>query len=114
MKPTPTPPAPGGRSRWRHRWPPGQPSWAWPARSAPRSGNGRRGPAGYADPAEGLRIARTLEAAAARAAGDSIRYARQDGQTWQEIGAILELGPETGESGVAVAEAAFEFAAGTR
>ena len=45
-------------------------------------------------------------------ASDYIRYARQDGQTWQEIGAILELGPETGESGVA--EAAFEFAAGTR
>ena len=75
---------------------------------------GAAGTMGCAEPAEGLRIARTLEAAAARVASDCIRYARQDGQTWQEIGAILELGPETGESGVAVAEAAFEFAAGTR
>jgi hypothetical protein len=72
---------------------------------------GAAGIMGCAEPAEGLRIVRTLEAAAAR--GQRRHQGRPLGRPdWQAPSLNSALKP--GESGVAVAEAAFEFAARTR
>jgi hypothetical protein len=66
----------------------------------------------YAGPAAGLRIARALEHAAVRVAGDYLRHARVDGVWWHEIGGALGPGPDARERGQAIGEAAFGYAAG--
>jgi hypothetical protein len=64
-----------------------------------------------AEPAAGIRAAVALQRGVARATADCIRYAREAGQGWEEIGAALGLGPDAAERGVPLAEAAFDFAA---
>jgi hypothetical protein len=68
----------------------------------------------YAEPASGLRIARALESAATNVTRDYIRYAREAGLKWQEIGAELGLSPESSHREISVGDAAFEFATSAR
>jgi hypothetical protein len=64
-----------------------------------------------AEPLAGIRAARMLEHATARLSHDYLRYARQDGVGWSDIGAALGMknDPVTGHS---AAEQAYEHAAG--
>jgi hypothetical protein len=64
-----------------------------------------------AEPLAGIRAAQVLEHAAARLGHDYLRYARQDGATWDDIGAALGMKGEP-EYGVSAAEQAYEHAAG--
>lgn len=66
-----------------------------------------------AEPIAGLGAARAAELAARRLARGYARAAREDGRTWQEIGAALGLlaGGDDG-AGDTIAEAAFSYAAG--
>ncbi len=66
----------------------------------------------YAEPGAGLRIAHALETAAVRVTRDYIRYAREAGQAWHEIGAALDLGPVAAAREIPLAYAAFEYATG--
>jgi hypothetical protein len=63
------------------------------------------------DPAPGMRAARAVELAAWRRTRDYIKAARQDGMSWQQIGAALDLTADT-DNGSTVASAAFDVAAG--
>lgn len=66
----------------------------------------------------GLRAAREIELGARYNARSYIRYAREAGHTWQQIGTALDLAPggeagiEAGIDGGTVAEAAYSYAAG--
>jgi hypothetical protein len=64
-----------------------------------------------AEPLAGIRAAQVLEHTAARLSHDYLRYARQDGASWDDIGTALGMkdDPETGYS---AAEQAYEHAAG--
>ncbi len=76
---------------------------AWP---------GARSTFEYAEPAAGIAIARQLEVAARYQVRRYIKHAREAGLSWQQIGAAL--GITGGGDGVAqaIAEAAFDYAAG--
>jgi len=65
-----------------------------------------------AKPAAGLRTARQLEQAARRPTCEYVRQAREDGSTWQEIGATLDLSASAAHRGISVAKAAHDHAAG--
>ena len=64
----------------------------------------------YAEPSSGLRIARALENAATSVTRDYIRYAREAGLKWHEIGVELGLSTETSHGEVSLGDAAFDFA----
>ncbi len=66
----------------------------------------------YAEPLAGLRAARILEDTARRVTSDYIRYARQDGATWAQIGEALSLDAGGERSGYDLAVAAHEHATG--
>jgi len=64
-------------------------------------------------PAEALRIARQLEHAARAEVRVHVRRAREDGQSWRCIGALLGFGAiATGGAGPTVAEMGFDYSAG--
>ncbi len=63
------------------------------------------------DPQAGMRAARDVELAARGMARDYVKMARQDGMSWQEIGAALSLTAGTDDYST-IADAAFDFAAG--
>lgn len=65
-----------------------------------------------AEPMAGVRAARHLEHAALALARGYVRQAREDGRTWHEIGAALDLGVSAGHCGISLAEAAYDDAAG--
>ena len=68
----------------------------------------------YAEPAAGLRAARSLEIAATRQARDYVRHAREEGMTWGHIGNLLGLSPDlAAKEGYDAGRAAFDYAAGT-
>ena len=62
--------------------------------------------------AAALRIARQVELAARTEVGRQIRRAREDGLSWHEIGALLDLGPLAAEGGTSVAQYAFDYCVG--
>ncbi|MGH3155547.1 MAG: hypothetical protein ACRDNF_03060, partial [Streptosporangiaceae bacterium] len=64
-----------------------------------------------AEPLAGIRAAQVFKHAAARLDHEYLRYARQDGASWDDIGAALGMKfvPETGRT---AAEHAYEHAAG--
>jgi hypothetical protein len=66
----------------------------------------------YAEPSSGLRIARALETAATGVTREYVRYAREAGLRWDEIGAELGLGSDSPDHGASVGDAAVNFAAG--
>jgi hypothetical protein len=66
----------------------------------------------YAEPSSGLRIARALEDAASDVTRDYIRYAREAGIFWEEIGAELGLQGDPPDRRVSLADKAFDFAIG--
>ncbi len=66
----------------------------------------------YAEPLAAIRAARVLEDAARRVARDNVRYARQDGATWQQVGEALGLAADGEQDGYDLAVAAYEHAAG--
>jgi hypothetical protein len=64
-------------------------------------------------PAEALRIARQLEHAARAEVRVHVRRAREDGQSWRCIGALLGFGAiATDGAGPTVAEMGFDYSAG--
>jgi hypothetical protein len=66
----------------------------------------------YAEPSSGLRIARALESAATSVTCEYVRYAREAGLTWYEIGAELGIGSDLTDREISVGDAAFNFAVG--
>jgi hypothetical protein len=66
----------------------------------------------YPEPGAGIRFALMLQDAATAAVREHIKYARQEGLTWAQIGEALGLGPKAEETGLWVADLAFDFAAG--
>jgi hypothetical protein len=62
-----------------------------------------------AEPLAGIRYAMTAQAAAARVADSYIRYAREDGRTWLQIGQALAL---QADSDYDIAAGAYEHASG--
>jgi hypothetical protein len=65
-----------------------------------------------AEPMAGLRAATALKVATRRLLLDYVRYAREDGHTWRDIGLGLGYSDDR-DSGVSAAVAAYDFAAGT-
>jgi hypothetical protein len=59
----------------------------------------------------GIRAARQVEHAARQLGLEYVRKAREDGHSWHEIGAALELGADAAQRGVSLAEAAYDYAA---
>jgi len=59
------------------------------------------------EPLPGIRAALKLRYAADRDIADCARYAREDGQTWDEIGDALGCKPDRGDWGESTGEAAF-------
>lgn len=68
----------------------------------------------YAEPSSGLRIARALESAATGVTRDYVRYGREAGLTWHDIGVALGFRADPRDSGTNVGDAAFSFAADVR
>jgi rubrerythrin len=66
----------------------------------------------HAGPAAGMRYARMLADAARQAEHAHIRYAREEGLTWQQVGQALRLEHAAEERGAPLAEVAFEHATG--
>jgi len=64
------------------------------------------------EPLAGLRAAREVELAARYAGRDYIRYAREAGHSWHDIGVALNLSPGGDIGAESVGEAAFTYAAG--
>jgi hypothetical protein len=64
------------------------------------------------EPLPGMQMARHVEHAAHRLAGDYVRQAREDGHTWPEIGAALNLAADAERRSMSPAEAAYDYAAG--
>jgi len=60
----------------------------------------------------GIRAARLLEGTARRVTGDYLRFAREDGASWLDIGEALGLANDGERSGHDLAVAAYEYAAG--
>ena len=73
-----------------------------------------------ADPAQllasaaALRVARQVELAARAEVRVHIRRAREDGQSWYQIGGLLGFGPLGADTGVSVADYAFDYCVGPR
>jgi hypothetical protein len=65
-----------------------------------------------ANPIAGLQAAVGLKHAARKLSLDYVRYAREDGNTWQDIGVVLGFSDDP-EAGLSAAEAAYGYAAGT-
>ena len=65
-----------------------------------------------ADSMSGLEAATKLASAVRRLILDYARQAREDGHSWQEVGVALGIKP-VDDSGVSVADAAYDYAAGT-
>ena len=65
-----------------------------------------------AEPMAGLRATTALKMATRRLLLDYVRYAREGGYSWRDIGVGLGYSDDS-ESGVSAAEAAYETAAGT-
>jgi hypothetical protein len=65
-----------------------------------------------AEPMAGMRAVRHLEHAARGLAREFVRQAREDGRTWHEIGATLDLSASAARRGISLAEAAYDDAAG--
>jgi hypothetical protein len=65
-----------------------------------------------AEPMAGLRAATVLKWATRQLLLDYVRYAREDGHPWRDIGVGLGYSDDPG-SGISAAEAAYDFAAGT-
>lgn len=65
-----------------------------------------------AEPMAGLRAATALKMATRRLLLDYVRYAREDGYPWREIGVGLGYSDDP-DTGTSAAVAAFDFAAGT-
>jgi hypothetical protein len=65
-------------------------------------------------PLAGADVSRQIELAARDHVRDYIRFAREAGHTWHEIGTAMRLGPDgdAQQAGDTVAEAAFTYAAG--
>jgi len=65
-------------------------------------------------PLSGADVSRQIELAAREHARDYIRYARETGHTWHQIGTALRLVPDSDarQAGDTAAEAAFTYAAG--
>jgi hypothetical protein len=59
-----------------------------------------------------MRVERRLELAVRKQVRDYARAAREDGIGWQEIDAVLDVGPDAAVRGISVAEAAFDLVAG--
>src|SRR5258708_3098904 len=66
----------------------------------------------YAEPMAGIRAARILERTAGRVTDDYIRFAREDGAGWLQIGEALGLAEDGDPRGYELAVAAYEYAAG--
>src|SRR5262249_44399638 len=66
----------------------------------------------YAEPFAGIRYALMLRDAAKQKIREYIKYARQEGLTWAQIGEALNLRPVAEESGAWIADLAFDHAAG--
>ena len=60
----------------------------------------------------GLQATVALKHAARKLSLDYVRYAREDGHSWQDIGIALGVSADP-EAGISAAEAAYEYAAGT-
>jgi hypothetical protein len=60
----------------------------------------------------GLQAAVALKHAARKLSLDYVRYAREDGHSWQDIGITLGFS-DGSEAGISAAEAAYTYAAGT-
>jgi hypothetical protein len=69
-------------------------------------------PAQLLAPAAALRVARQVELAARNQVRVQIRRAREEGQTWHEIGALLDFGPLAAASNMSVSQYAFNYCAG--
>ncbi len=65
-----------------------------------------------AEPMAAIRVVRHLEHAAREFTRGYVRQAREDGHTWHEIGAALDLGASAADRGVSLAEAAYDDSAG--
>lgn len=64
----------------------------------------------YVAPAAGMRYTQMLIGAARNAEHSYIRYAREQGLTWQQVGEALNLAAVAEERGASLGEAAFEHA----
>jgi len=64
------------------------------------------------EPMMGLRAATALKMATRRLLLDYIRYAREDGNSWRDIGLGLGYSDDP-DTGLSAAQAAYDFAAGT-
>jgi hypothetical protein len=65
-----------------------------------------------AEPMAGILAVRQVEHAARKLTREYVRQAREDGHTWQEIGAALDLSASAAHRGVSLAEAAYDDMAG--
>jgi hypothetical protein len=81
-------------------------------RPVPRDGSDPNVSVSIADPITKLRVATKLKFAARQLTLDYARRARGAGHSWEEIGVALGL-DLLDETGVSVADAAFDFAVGT-
>lgn len=64
------------------------------------------------DPLAGLYAAHEVEVGARSVGRDYVRYAREAGHTWHEIGVAMNLSPSSGIAGESIGEAAFTYATG--
>jgi hypothetical protein len=69
-------------------------------------------PAQLLAPATALRVARQVELAARAEVGVHIRRAREAGLGWHEVGVLLGFGPLAADTGVPVADFAFDYCTG--
>jgi aryl-alcohol dehydrogenase-like predicted oxidoreductase len=68
----------------------------------------------YAEPLAGIKLAQARRSAANRVVSDYIKYAREDGAGWREIGNAMGLERAAEETGYDLAELAFQQATGQR
>jgi len=61
-----------------------------------------------AEPMAGIQAVRQVQHAARRLTREYVRQAREDGHTWQEIGAALDLSASAAHRGVSLADAAYD------
>ncbi len=66
----------------------------------------------YAEPLAGIRTSLVLQHAAQRVTGDYVRYARQDGASWRQVGEALGLAADGQRTGYDLAVAAYENVTG--
>ncbi len=63
----------------------------------------------YPEPAAGIRIALALKSAATQQVRDAVKYAREEGLTWVQIGEALGLAEVAEERGAWIADLAFDY-----